>query len=183
MIWRHKHFCERLPEELLIVELPTTKEKIKIVPGELRKEHVKVSLHIPPPPENLPAFLKRFAEGYSSTHLSKLSKIIGVAASHHRLTWIHPFLDGNGRVTRMFSHALLGELDIGSELWAVSRGLARCVAYYKANLQAADEPRYGDLDGRGNLTMAGLVDFCKFFLTTCVDQVDFMAGFLEREYC
>ncbi|WP_210261704.1 Fic family protein [Bradyrhizobium aeschynomenes] len=181
IIWTHKNFCERLPEELLVVEHPTTKETIKVIPGELRKDHVKVGLHIPPPPEDLPAFLERFAEGYSSKHLSRLRKIIGVAASHHRLAWIHPFLDGNGRVTRLFSHALLRELDVGSELWAVSRGLARRVADYKAGLQAADEPRRGDLDGRGNLTMAGLIDFCKFFLTTCVDQVDFMAGLLEPE--
>jgi Fic family protein len=181
IIWTHRNFCERLPEELLIVENPTTREKIKIVPGELRKEHVIVGRHIPPPPEDFPAFLQRFAEGYNAAHLSRLRKIIGVAASHHRLAWIHPFLDGNGRVTRLFSHALLRELDVGSELWAVSRGLARRGAEYKANLQAADEPRRGDVDGRGNLTMGGLVDFCKFFLTTCVDQVDFMAGLLEPE--
>lgn len=160
-----------------MVDHPTTKEKIKIVPGELRKDQVRVGRHIPPDPADLPAFLKRFAEGYSSPHLSKLRKIIGVAASHHRLAWIHPFLDGNGRVTRLFSHALLRELDVGSELWAVSRGLARRVADYKANLQAADEPRRGDLDRRGNLTMSGLVGFCAFFLTACVDQIDFMAGF------
>lgn len=160
IIWTHKNFCERLPEELLVADHPTTKEKIKIVPGELRKDYVKVGLHIPPPPADLLAFLTRLAEGYSAKHLSRLRKIIGVAASHHRLAWIHPFLDGNGRVTRLFSHALLRELDVGSELWAVSRGLARRVADYKANLQAADEPRRGDLDGRGNLTMAGLIGFC-----------------------
>ncbi|MEW6643638.1 MAG: Fic family protein [Pseudomonadota bacterium] len=116
IVWTHKNFCERLPEELLVAEHPTT---------------------------------NRFAEGYSSKHLSRLRKIIGVAASHHRLAWIHPFLDGNGRVTRLFSHALLRELDVGSELWAVSRGLARRVSDFKADLQAADELRRGDLDEHG----------------------------------
>jgi hypothetical protein len=72
IVWTHRNFCERLPEELLVVEHPTTKDKIRIVPGELRKDHVKVGLHIPPPPEDLPAFLNRFAEGYSSSHLSRL---------------------------------------------------------------------------------------------------------------
>ena len=181
IVWTHRNFCERLPDELLIVDHPATREKIKNVPGELRKDHVIVGRHIPPPPEDVPAFLQRFADGYNAAHLSRLRKIIGVAASHHRLAWIHPFLDGNGRVTRLFSHALLRELDVGSELWAVSRGLARRVAEYKADLQAADQPRRGDLDGRGNLTMAGLVDFCKFFLMTAVDQVDFMAGLLAPE--
>jgi Fic family protein len=181
IVWTHRNFCERLPQELLVVVSPTTQARIKVVPGELRKDHVIVGRHVPPAPDDVSVFLRRFAEGYGSAHLSRLRRIIGVAASHHRLAWIHPFLDGNGRVSRLFSHAWLRELDVGSELWAVSRGLARRVVDYKAHLQAADEPRRGDLDGRGNLTMAGLVDFCKFFLTTCVDQVDFMAGLLEPD--
>jgi Fic family protein len=123
--------------------------------------------------------LNRFAEAYNSPVLSKLRKVIGVAASHHRLLWIHPFLDGNGRVTRLFSHASLRELGIGSELWAISRGLARQVDEYKKMLATADEPRRGDLDGRGNLTQQGLNQFCSFFLATCVDQVAFMESLLQ----
>jgi len=41
--------------------------------------------------------------------------------------WIHPCLDGNGRVARLMSHAtLLEALDTGA-LWSVARGLARSV--------------------------------------------------------
>jgi Fic family protein len=177
--WAHREFCERLPDDLLWVEHPDTKKRIRVVPGGLRKDYVAVGSHIPPAPDQLSFFLQRLIEVYASQHLSRLRKIIGVAASHHRLLWIHPFIDGNGRVTRLLSHALLRELDVGSELWSVSRGLARRVTEYKSSLQAADEPRRGDLDGRGNLTLAGLVDFCRFFLTACVDQVDFMGGLLE----
>jgi Fic family protein len=110
---------------MLWVENPETKERLKVVPGKLRDRQVKVGRHVPPAPDELDAFLKRFVEGYSSPHLSRLRKVIGVAASHHRLAWIHPFLDGNGRVTRLFSHALLRELDVGSELWSVSRCVYR----------------------------------------------------------
>ncbi len=177
--WTHKAFCERLPEAMLVAENPETREQIQIVPGKLREQHVRVGRHIPPAPAELADYLARFAAGYTASHLSRLRKIIGIAASHHRLAWIHPFLDGNGRVTRLFSHALLRELDVGSELWSVSRGLARSVDSYKAMLQAADEPRRGDLDGRGNLTMAGLTEFCTYFLTTCIDQIDFMEKLLE----
>jgi Fic family protein len=173
--WTYRNFCERLPDEMLWMENPETKERLKVVPGQLRDRQVKVGRHVPPAPGELDVLV----EGYSSPHLSRLRKVIGVAASHHRLAWIHPFLDGNGRVTRLFSHALLRELDVGSELWSVSRGLARRVREYKSNLQAADEPRRGDLDGRGNLTMKGLVDFCRFFLATSVDHVDFMGDLLE----
>ena len=179
IIWIHREFCERLPDDLLWVENPETHERLRVVPGELRKRHVKVGRLVPIDPDDIPAFLNRFAEAYNSPMLSKLRKVIGVAASHHRLLWIHPFLDGNGRVTRLFSHAWLRELGIGSELWAISRGLARQVDEYKKMLAAADEPRRGDLDGRGNLTQQGLNQFCNFFLATCVDQVTFMESLLE----
>ncbi len=179
ILWVHREFCERLPDDMLWVTNPETGERIRVVPGELRQRHVKVGRLVAIDPEDIPAFLNRFAEAYNSPMLSKLRKIIGVAASHHRLLWIHPFLDGNGRVTRLFSHAWLRELGIGSDLWAVSRGLARQVDQYQKMLMAADEPRRGDLDGRGNLTQQGLNEFCDFFLKTCVDQVGFMESLLE----
>ncbi|MHC2336987.1 Fic family protein [Bradyrhizobium sp. USDA 4454] len=177
--WVHKEFCQQLPENLLVVSDPQSGKEVKVIPGELRQVHVKVGRHIPPAPEDLAPFLARFAEAYGNTKLPKIQRIIGVAASHHRLLWIHPFADGNGRVTRLFSHAFLRELGIGSSLWSISRGLARAVDKYKAGLQAADEPRRGDLDGRGNLTQAGLVDFCTFFLSSCVDQIVFMESLFE----
>lgn len=179
ILWVHREFCQRLPDDLLWVINPETGEKLRVVPGELRKRHVKVGRHVPVDPDDIPAFLNRFTEAYNSPMLSKLRKVIGVAASHHRLLWIYPFLDGNGRVTRLFSHAWLRELGIGSELWAISRGLARQVDQYKQMLGAADEPRRGDLDGRSNLTQQGLNQFCDFFLATCVDQVSFMENLLE----
>lgn len=179
ILWIHREFYARLPDELLMVENPATGEKLAVVPGELRKTTVKVGRHIPPEPAALPALLGRLVEAYSSKMLSKSQRVVAVAAAHHRLAWIHPFLDGNGRVTRLMSHALLREFGVGSELWSVSRGLAREVDRYKALLEAADEPRRGDLDGRGNLTELGLSRFCEFFLARCVDQVKFMESLLE----
>jgi Fic family protein len=155
ILWTHREFCSRLPPELLWVEDPKTKERLPVIPGELRMRIVAVGIHVPPPPEDLPAFMSRFEEAYKLD--SKLRKLVSVAASHHRLAWIHPFLDGNGRVARLIAHAMLKELGIGSTLWSVSRGLARSIADYKANLMAADEPRQGDLDGRGNLSRKNLI--------------------------
>jgi Fic family protein len=162
---------------MLWVEEPKTKERLRVIPGELRTRQVAVGLHIPPPPEDLLAFMARFEAAYKSD--SKLKQLVSVAASHHRLAWIHPFLDGNGRVARLVSHAMLKELGIGSTLWSVSRGLARSVADYKANLMAADQPRQGDLDGRGSLSRTNLVGFCEYFLGQCLDQVSFMERLLS----
>jgi Fic family protein len=138
-----------------------------------------VGRHLPPAASALPRFLSRFEEAYSPEHLSKIRQIVAVAAAHHRFLWIHPFYDGNGRVARLMSHAVLKRLGVGSSLWSAARGLARNVGSYKALLMAADEPRHNDLDGRGNLSEAALVQFCQFFLATCVDQIDFMRSILE----
>lgn len=177
--WIHKEFCDRLPEELLWVENPGTGEKIKVIPGKKRDGKVTVGRHIPPLPENLETFLKRFDEGYDPSRLSKLQRIVSIAASHHRYVWIHPFYDGNGRVVRLMSYAALKKTNVGSELWSVARGLARQKDQYKALLQAADGARHGDLDGRGTLSLAALVDFCEFFLKTCIDQVEYMSSLLD----
>ncbi len=175
----HEEFYKLLPEELCIVTNPDTGKEIKVVPGALRKGDVVVGKHIAPSAKNLDTFLNRFQEAYSLSKLSRLRQIIAIAASHHRLVWIHPFYDGNGRVTRLFSHALLKYLGIGSGLWSISRGLARQNSEYKSSLQEADSPRKGDLDGRGNLSQQGLTNFCKFFLSCSIDQVDYMSSILE----
>lgn len=177
--WIHREFCTRLPDELLVAKDPRTGEEAKVEPGELRTRHVVVGRHIAPEPEALERLLTRFSEAYGSSRLSRVQKLISIASSHHRLVWIHPFMDGNGRVSRLHSHALLREYGVGSELWSVSRGLAREVKKYKDLLAAADEPRRGDLDGRGNLTERGLSEFCRFFLSACLDQVRFMEQLME----
>lgn len=177
--WTHREFCVRLPESLLMVENPDTHERLPVVPGELRKRGVAVGRHVPPPAEDLPEFMDRFEQAYASDRLTKPRQAIAAAAAHHRLLWIHPFLDGNGRVTRLMSHAMLLDLGVGSALWSISRGLARHSTEYKRLLMAADEPRKGDLDGRGALSQSALIDFCQFFLESCLDQVRYMRELLE----
>jgi Fic family protein len=178
-LWLHREFCGRLPEEMLWVEERETHRRIRVQPGELRNGEVEVGRHLPPAAAALPRFLARFEEAYNPRNLSKVRQVIAVAASHHRFAWIHPFFDGNGRVVRLMSHAKLKRLGIGGSLWSVARGLARNVDRYKALLMAADEPRRNDLDGRGSLSQSALMEFCEFFLRTCVDQIEYMRSILE----
>ena len=175
----HRRFCELLPPDLLWVEDPDSKERIMVVPGELRHRDVKVGTHIPVSPGAVPRFLERFEEVYS--HLNRTDSILGVAAAHHRLVWIHPFLDGNGRVARLMSHTMLLEtLDTGA-VWSVARGLARNVESYKGHLADCDSPRRNDLDGRGSLSEEALARFANFFLAMCIDQVEFMEGLMQPD--
>jgi Fic family protein len=175
----HRRFSERLPDELLWTTNPDTGQRKRVVPGELRREHVQVGRHIPVSPGALPRFLARFEEVYS--RLGVAESTLAAAAAHHRLLWIHPFLDGNGRVARLMSHAmLLDALDTGS-VWSVARGLARNVDRYRGHLTACDLPRRNDLDGRGNLSEEELAEFTRFFLRVCLDQVDFMEGLVQPD--
>lgn len=179
--WIHERFCERLPEEFRWVENPDTHERVEVIPGRLRTCDVRVGTHVPPRHGELPRFLARFDQAYAAPPLSRLRQIQAVGAVHHRFLWIHPFVDGNGRVARLMSHALLKRLGIGTSLWSVARGLAREQTRYKQLLRAADGPREGSRDGRGNLTQRGLVAFSQFFLERALDQVAFMSELLEPD--
>jgi Fic family protein len=105
------------------------------------------------------------------------SRFIAIATAHHRLNYIHPFIDGNGRVSRLMSHAMGLRADIGgSGLWSISRGLARGLrdrGEYKRYMDSADSPRRGDRDGRGNLSEAALIEFSEWFLSVMLDQIRF----------
>jgi Fic family protein len=177
----HRRFAELLPEELLWTEEPDTGERIKVIPGKLRERDVdvKVGRHVPVSPGAVPRFMERFEADYR--HLGKSSAILAAAGAHHRLLWIHPFLDGNGRVARLMSYAMLLEtLDTGG-IWSIARGLARNESTYKSQLIACDLERRNDLDGRGHLSEETLADFTKFFLQICIDQVRFMEALVQPQ--
>lgn len=175
----HRIFYEAMPADLRWVEDPRTGERVAIVPGELRPRDVKVGNHIAVSPGAVPRFLARFEDVFSQ--LGVAERVLATAAAHHRLAWIHPFIDGNGRVGRLMAHAiLLQALDTGA-LWSVARGLARNVDEYKSHLAYCDEPRLNDLDGRGNLSEMALVRFTEFFLRVCLDQVAFMEDLMQPD--
>jgi Fic family protein len=175
----HRRFGELLPDALLWVEDPDTHERLKVVPGVLRTRDVKVGQHVAVSPGAVPRFLARFQDAYR--RLGTTDAILAAAAAHHRLLWIHPFLDGNGRVARLMSHAMLLETLETGALWSVARGLARRVQDYKAYLAQCDLPRRNDLDGRGSLSEEDLAAFTTFFLTVCLDQVRFMEGLVQPD--
>jgi len=186
LCWIHERFYHRMPERLRWVRSESG-ESAYVDAGLTRSRYVQVGRHIPPAHEALESFLERFSSVYDPAKQHGLSPLIALAAAHHRLMWIHPFLDGNGRIARLFTDAYFLRSQVaGYGLWNVSRGLARRRDSYKAHLASADAPREGDLDGRGNLSNRTLTEFCEFFLNVCLDQARYMdsllglGGFLER---
>ena len=103
-----------------------------------------------------------------------------IAASHHRLTWLHPFRDGNGRVARLFSGLYLARIGVNkSNLWSLSRGLSRNKKQYMFELWATDSP--DEQNGAHYFDDDLLADFCRFFFEICLDQIRFMEDLLRLD--
>lgn len=180
----HKAFYDHLPESFKTVTSEEGEART-VVPGAWRTGEVKVGRHIAPAHGSVPAFIERFSAFYdrdAATNRSMVRRIIALAAAHHRLAWIHPFLDGNGRVVRLCSDAWLRSEGLdGVGLWSISRGLARSRSTYTSALAQADLPRRNSHDGRGHLSNEALVAFCRYFLRTAIDQVEFMHASLQLD--
>lgn len=170
----HAALYHRLPE----ADRLTDEGDETVVPGAWRTRQVAAGRHVAPPPEEVPGLLEGWSARYGA--LPGLEQtVVGVACAHHRLLWIHPFRDGNGRAARLHSHLVLHALGLTQGLWSPMRGLARRQEDYYARLNNADLPRRHDYDGRGPLSQEDLLAFAAFFLETCLDQAQFMAGKLD----
>jgi len=169
----HRMLYSKLPEADRI-----TDEGKTIVPGEYRKSVVEIRLHAAPRWDDIEGLMEAWAERYPKLAGTE-ALLIGAACSHHRLAWIHPFIDGNGRVARLHTHLILHAMGLTQGLWSPMRGLARTQEQYYVRLNNADLPRRNDLDGRGSLSQEELVAFASYFLGVCLDQVRFMRGRLD----
>lgn len=183
----HRAFYQEAPEAMLVINAKG--RCLRMQPGEFRTEpehDVAVGRHIPPSSGRVEAFMRHFEQRYRLGAMGKGEQIIAMAAAHHRLNYIHPFADGNGRVSRLMSHAMGLSAGIGaSGLWSISRGLAQGLnsrQEYKQMMDHADMQRQGDLDGRGNLSQQALIAFIDWFLQVCQDQVAFMESLFEFDH-
>lgn len=169
----HRELFGRLPSSDLV-----TAENEPIAPGALRQREVRVGQHVAPAWASVPQFLERWAACYSGVRRGEAA-LVAMACAHQRLGWVHPFVDGNGRVMRLHTHTLLSALGYTGGLWSPLRGFARSTEQYYALLADADSARRGDLDGRGNLSEQALVAWADYVLDVCQDQVGFMSDMLD----
>jgi len=77
-------------------------------PGGLRPINVGIqgSSHIPPDMVKVPDYFEELI-AFVNADTSPQNDLLVTALSHHRMAWIHPFDNGNGRLIRMFTYALL----------------------------------------------------------------------------
>jgi Fic family protein len=155
-----------------------TEAREPITPGAWRKKAVSAGRHVAPPAIDVAQLMQSWALRYRD--LPGIEQfVVGLACAHHRLLWVHPFIDGNGRAARLHTHLGFFSLGLTHGLWSPMRGLSRTHEQYYARLNNADLPRRNDVDGRGPLSQEELVAFAAYLLDVCLDQVQFMSVMLD----
>ncbi|QIT55013.1 Fic family protein [Aquisalimonas sp. 2447] len=141
--------------------------------GDFRQQEVVVARHQAPPTQRVAGLMADWARAYHSDSARQADAVVDALCAHHRLLYIHPYRDGNGRLARLDLEARLRIPGLHCGVaWSVSAALARAEAQYRAALAQADAPRHGDLDGRGALSQAGLVAYCGSMLDALQREVD-----------
>lgn len=75
--------------------------------GEFRRTQVYVGGHTPPGPGDLSILMRRFENWLNSGETMSLHPIKHAALAHYKLVHIHPFIDGNGRTSRLLMNTML----------------------------------------------------------------------------
>jgi Fic family protein len=77
-------------------------------PGAYRTKGVQIAQaeHLPPDAVQVQSYMQELVAFINQTDAPKYD-LIKVALAHHRFGWVHPFSNGNGRVVRLLTYALL----------------------------------------------------------------------------
>lgn len=177
----HKLFYSK-PQMSHTLSISNGDLKKTMIPGEFRLSEVEIGSHIAPTYEDIDTIFNEFETLYNQCKIqNQTMKLINILCSHHRFVYIHPFYDGNGRISRLFLDYLLHRIQLeGYGLWNLSRGLARHKEeYFKALLKADELYKGGYDDGRGVLSLKGLKEFLNFMLDVAIDQIKYMSNALR----
>ncbi|MED6241082.1 hypothetical protein ATANTOWER_024451 [Ataeniobius toweri] len=75
--------------------------------GRLRTSQVFVGHHIPPHPKDLQRHMDELVQWLNSEEALQLHPVEYAALAHYKLVYIHPFVDGNGRTSRLLMNLVL----------------------------------------------------------------------------
>lgn len=134
-------------------------------PGAYREGSVRIaqSEHLPPEAFKVPAYMLELVSFINELHAPKYD-LIKVALAHHRFGWIHPFGNGNGRVVRLLTYALL--IKYGFNVQAGGRVLNPTAVFCN------DRDKYYAMLAHADLgTAAGQEAWCTYVLTGILDEL------------
>jgi Fic family protein len=99
---------EHFIRELHAIAVKGLEREGDATPGAYRQSQVQIaqSEHLPPEAILVPQYMQELVAFINEEHSHKYD-LIKVALAHHRFGWIHPFGNGNGRVVRLLTYALM----------------------------------------------------------------------------
>lgn len=157
------HITEAFIRELHQLAVSDLKREGDRTPGSYRTYQVTISgsAHLPPDPLSVPGYMAALTEFINRDDARKYD-LLKMAIAHHRFCWIHPFGNGNGRVIRLLSYAML--IKSGFNVHTGGRVLNPTAVFcndrnaYYANLATADTGTDSGLEAWCLYVLAGIRD-------------------------
>ena len=135
-------------------------------PGAYRSGPVRIAQaeHLPPEALRVPEYMGELVTFINRDDAPKYD-LMKVALAHHRFAWVHPFGNGNGRVVRLLTYALL--IKYGFQVSGMGRLLNPAAVF------CADRNRYYAMLGQADAgTDDGLEQWCTYVLTGVRDELN-----------
>lgn len=156
---------EHLVRELHAMTVQGLEREGDATPGAYRQKPVQISQseHLPPEAVAVPQYMGELVQFINRPDPTKYD-LIKVALAHHRFAWIHPFGNGNGRVVRLLTYALL--IKYGFNVKAGGRVLNPTAVFCN------DRDRYYAMLGQADTgTQAGRETWCVYVLSGMLDEL------------
>ena len=144
-------------------------------PGSYRQVDVSItgSAHRPPTWPTVHAQMSSLLE-FANADRPMHEQMMQIALAHHRFVWIHPFRNGNGRVSRLFTYAMLRRTIFATRGFSALNPTAvfgNDRAAYIAALEAAD-----------SLTDDGTTAWASFFVSGIRDDIARLVQLQDRKH-
>ncbi|QMV61051.1 Fic family protein [Ectopseudomonas oleovorans] len=145
-------------------------------PGAYRSGAVRISQspHVPPDAVSVAGYMTELVDFVNRPDPSKYD-LMKVALAHHRFGWIHPFGNGNGRVVRLLTYALL--IKYGFNVNVGGRLLNPTAVFCNDR-----ERYYAMLSGADSGTPEGLESWCIYVLEGVREELDKVDRLTDFEY-
>lgn len=145
-------------------------------PGSYRNEHREIqnSKHILPQHTDLRDLMDQLIK-FINTPVPHTMELIKIAIVHHRFVWIHPFGNGNGRVVRLLTYAMLARAGY------IDKDGARLLdptAVFGSNKLTY----YDKLSGADDLSEQGSTDWCEYMLSGLTQEIHKIDQLLDRDF-
>jgi Fic family protein len=167
---------ERFVRELHALTVDGLEREGDETPGMYRQKPVQISQseHLPPDMLKVPEYMAELVQFINQNHPAKYD-LMKVALAHHRFAWIHPFGNGNGRVVRLLTYALL--IKYGFNVKA-GGGVLNPTAVF-----CNDRDQYYAMLGKADTgTNEGLETWCVYVLRGMLNELVKVDKLTDAEY-